>query len=965
MNTCSISWGSTRLLLIVVLSFIVSNVSGVLYAQSVIVDFNLPDLYLAFEKASNNPNARTKTYWNLPKPDGNTLRVEVSAAPIMSEDFMRYRLNFQSYEVVGINDKTEIGRMVLTPFGLHGLLRTKDGMISIDAIDPLNPISHRVEFLNAVPSIHCETKSGSDSAIDPHLKQSISQIISSGAQLRTYDLAIVCTYQFYLANGSNVSIAESRVMNTISDLNMIYEQELAVQFTGLTPIIKTTSDDMIDGTLGTDRPEIAAAIVAQDFNLQSYDIGHVFHNDGIDNEFDEGGVAQLNSVCSEDLMDNEYAEKGAGWSGSSENISVGWVSLVAHEIGHQFGMNHTFSGVGSGCLENIDTFTSFEIGSGSTIMAYNGLCDPEYNIPSSGSQDLYFHHQSLMEALAHIGAISCHDLSGTGNSPPNVSVNSCGGSTNIPLGTPFRLVGFGQDPNGDPIYYGWEQMDTNQTTFGLIGAAAANDDAAPLFRSYPPTTDPVRVFPRMSLIAAGNYSSSFEALPQVPRTLNFMLTARDRRGGGGGIHSAPLSITVANSGPLEVNYSPGSVVNAGTNVTINWSVNGTHTQSSTVNVRLSVDGGLTFPYTLASGLTNNGSAMVTIPSNTANTTEARVMVESADNPCIVFFDISDTDFEISSSCLAQVNQICPAEMVAYEEGNSGLNFNLHSLFGKGMDKSQIITINGASAMGDVASLDMPGGSCESVQEDKRYESISFYVEKSGSYTFVNSNFDDFGFNAYFSLFNENGYNPATPCSGSLITSNFDGSVNPEFTTTLVACAKYELVIWVDEDLDFVLSIAGPGGLIGYEEAPAAPYQYTYVAVNVTTGQVANVSESANFTVLGAGSYEIFGASYDGNSVTPGQWLDNTLDQIYDSGNCVFFSSNSKTLIITGDCPSSLMLDDTPIVAGVYQSSNIITSMGRVASGSSVTFDAGQTVELTANFEVESTATFEIKLQGCQ
>ena len=81
-----------------------------------------------------------------------------------------------------------------------------------------------------------------------------------------------------------------------------------------------------------------------------------------------------------------------------------------------------------------------------------------------------------------------------------------------------------------------------------------------------------------------------------------------------------------------------------------------------MNIRLSTDGGNTFPTTLASGTPNDGSEVVTVP-NTGTTT-ARVRVECATSP---FFDISNANFTI----VAGTSSLSVSDAVPVFEGNSG------------------------------------------------------------------------------------------------------------------------------------------------------------------------------------------------------------------------------------------------------------------------------------------------------
>ena len=87
------------------------------------------------------------------------------------------------------------------------------------------------------------------------------------------------------------------------------------------------------------------------------------------------------------------------------------VDYVAHEMGHQFDGLHTFNGCGPG---GGGGSSSYEPGSGSTIMGYAGICGADNLQPNS---DPYFHWKNLQEVTSFVN-----------NQIPNVGTTTATGN---------------------------------------------------------------------------------------------------------------------------------------------------------------------------------------------------------------------------------------------------------------------------------------------------------------------------------------------------------------------------------------------------------------------------------------------------------------------------------------------------------------------------------------------------------
>lgn len=599
----------------------------------------------------------TQTIITLPMPDGKYERFRIQHSPIAEPGLIAKfpELN-RTYNGQGIDDPSATVRLDLMPQGFHGFILSNRGTIYIDPYakgDTENYISYRKSELSRRNGFSCDFDQENpdvfgvmDNAAGRVSSPFVDSVIN-GSQLRTYRLALAATNEYTNVFGG-LAPAMAAMTTSMNRVNGVYEKDTAIRMvliannnlivyasdstncggvacnTGNDPYTNSSGSTM----LGQNQTNLDAVI-----GTGNYDIGHVFSTGG-------GGVATLNSPCNP-------STKARGVTGLPNPVGDGFdIDFVAHEMGHQYGGQHTFNAF---CGGNRSAGAAYEPGSGITIMGYAGVC---------GAADLAahsidtFHVKSLEQIIAfREGGGACGPATATGNTPPTVALVG-GPSWNIPKQTPFTLSATATDANGDTITYDWQQYD--------LGPSSPPDDdadgqARPLFRPYLPLSSGVRTYPSMEHIlnnanvpppTTGGFVTG-EILPSMTRTMQFQVIARDNRANGGGINTATATLNVdGNSGPFAVTAPNTNVTWAGgSSQNITWNVANTAAapvSAANVKISYSTDGGNTFPTTLIASTPNDGSQIVTIP--TGNTTTARIKIEAVGN---IFFDVSNVNFTVS------------------------------------------------------------------------------------------------------------------------------------------------------------------------------------------------------------------------------------------------------------------------------------------------------------------------------
>ena len=581
---------------------------------------------------SGEAAAQEPVVLQLPMPNGEMARFQIFDAPIMEPALAAKFPMIHSYAGIGIDDATASIRFDVTQFGFHAMvISAKHSSVYIDPFsksDTEHYISYyKSDFEKENSNFECHVGSDNGNVDDGTgvMDSNASSLLQGDCMLRTYRLALTCTGEYAAFHGGDTLSVIAAFNTSMTRVNGVFERELNVNMIIVDNnenliFLDASTDPYQDGSPGQMIGECHDQCVAI-IGSANFDIGHVFSTGG-------GGLAGLGVVCSSN-------SKGNGVTGTNNPVGDPFdIDYVSHEMGHQFGANHTQN---NSCNRNGST--AMEPGSASTIMGYAGICNPNVQ----NNSDDYFHAISIQEISNFINngnGNNCPVITDIGNTPPTVDDVA---NYTLPISTPFRLSAVGTDADGDAITYCWEQMDNEVATMPPV----STNTGGPAFRTYDPTVDSIRYFPKLNDIVNG-IDDEWEELPSVSRDMNFRVTVRDNHLGGGCTTEDDVDLVFTDAaGPFLV-QNPNMALTwlAGTTETVTWDVAGTDAapvSCANVDIILSADGGFTYPITLATGVPNNGSLEVMVPME--STTTARVMVVCSDN---IFFDISDENFTIEA-----------------------------------------------------------------------------------------------------------------------------------------------------------------------------------------------------------------------------------------------------------------------------------------------------------------------------
>lgn len=582
-------------------------------------------LWTAPDELTFDPKTDKHTLLNVMLADGSMEEFSIVRYQMMEPNLAKDYDYIRTFHGLSTSDASRRIRINYTLRGFRATITDSNGQTYIDHFQR-NDNNHRIIYYRNDFAAHEEWTCAFKEEKPKYFGKPTSTERSGDCLFRSYRLSMTATGEYSNYHGAT-SIADSglvmsAIVTTVDRVNDVFEQDLTMRL-----ILIDNNSDIFYYDPATDpfSGSSANSMITQNqtntdavIGSANYDIGHIVSTGG-------SGLASLGVICA-----NGSKARGVTGIAVPEGDPFD-IDYVAHEIGHQLGANHTQN---NPCNRN--NSTAMEPGSASTIMGYAGICSPNVQ----NNSDAYFHAISIQEMNSELTSNSCHGTITLNNSAPVVNPLT---NKSIPHSTPFVLDVVATDSDGDVLTYNWEQMDND---VGAVMPPAGTNNQGPLFRSKFATNDSKRYFPNLTALTSGT-NDQWEVLPTVARNMDFRVTVRDNNFAPGCTDEQDITLDVeGNAGPFVVTSQNTATTWLETEiVTITWDVANTDiapVSCSHVDILLSLDGGFTYPTTMASSVSNNGSTAVAVPLGTTN--NARIMVKCSEN---VFFDINDSDIVIN------------------------------------------------------------------------------------------------------------------------------------------------------------------------------------------------------------------------------------------------------------------------------------------------------------------------------
>jgi hypothetical protein len=414
---------------------------------------------------------------------------------------------------------------------------------------------------------------------------------AGASEVFTYRLAVACSYDYveYAGSPEKALVLLSATLHRAGgiwrrtagiNLKLIDNQDKLFEY-GPDELPETCEDTLDENGL--------QLITKKGVQPEEFDVGHFF---GVTDEGGSGAGLPCNDATKVNGYTCDENPKGDSFD----------VNYVAHELGHQWDLPHTWSGSRGICTQDqFDPTASIELGAGKTLETYAGSCDGDNthrpSSPNHHGNDPYFNVYSLSGFQKWLQKDTGGKASGCGayekkveNSRPTVTVPA---TCAIPRKTPYILTGSATDPDTkDTLKYNWEQLDSasRQTSLDVESA-----DGPLVISALPSTAGATRYIPPLASATQGVGRSidKLNRLSSRKRTLHFALTARDHYSSVGDTGGAldtqvfgtwdadTVAVDVSSMGPLTITIPAKSATNiVSGSSTVAWQIPGAQAAGS-------------------------------------------------------------------------------------------------------------------------------------------------------------------------------------------------------------------------------------------------------------------------------------------------------------------------------------------------------------------------------------------------
>ena len=442
-------------------------------------------------------------------------------------------------------------------------------------------------------------------------------LIHTDGVFRHYRLALPVDYSIYNSKYFNRDVNKVKAFwyATIAFVNELYRNDVGVDFTLVDDeaLIFTTTENQLfgRGSRANDVVNDGTITLNKHYDPKKYDLAVIL----TDYREKYNGLAAVYSAYEQHNKANAAARPVKP-------------STIAHEIGHMFGADHTFSNGGQYSSKT-------EIGSGQSIMSYGheyprdffSLISLETIRRFLGNSMAYYADEArTQEAGKRVEGTGSNLVYGvkSNNQPPVLDRSHLKKEYVIPKDTYFQFYLTGKDAENDTITYIAHQADRR---FHSTSSNAR-------FMTYKGKTNGNIRFETTWFEQERNTFVPIAAtspLNYTPGTFTFWLAAADHNRADRNhvvkYDVEEVKVKIAEGKPFEIqNFDNGSweqnrTYNGGQMLTLHWQVDeNIFGKDSKVRILLSDDSGKTYKYILKETADNNGTCDVILPNINIGTT---------------------------------------------------------------------------------------------------------------------------------------------------------------------------------------------------------------------------------------------------------------------------------------------------------------------------------------------------------